>query len=338
MTLPLALLGTDLKKTPIPIWEKLAMNTEETAEFLTQWKQKSDLEIVPLSTCNRIEYYVAGPTKPKITTIQSLIAEIRNIPIDQLDCLHYSDGIDSLTHLFEVVSGVHSVVFGESEILRQVKSAYAMGVAATVTGPFLNKIFQSVIALGKRVRKETGISRGAISISSIAVDELIRQVGHTHPPRIAIIGAGLLGARAVKKLKALGCQSIAVTTRSADRLPSIHRQWNVDVFPLTDLFTQLAHVDGAIFALDSSRPIAHPPDFQSGIAPLVIIDLGVPRNVDPSVGECPGITLVGMNELSDIANKTLAQRERYRAQILATISEAKSDFFDWYRVKLTAVA
>lgn len=341
----LGYIGTDYQRTPLDILEKIYFNPDSTAQLASRVVSESGLqEWVVLSTCNRVEWYFISETPQKTADwLISQIASIRKIDpqaLAQSLKVVFDDAV--LTHLFQVVSGIESMVFGENEILSQVKQAHHEAQTKGFTGPFLNKIFQVAIASGKRVRKETLISRGSYSISSIAV-ECMRQ---TYPDflntKILVLGAGTMGLRAIKKLSALNHANISIANRSEDKMTRLSEKYALHPVPFSKLAQILPQFDIVLVATSSDTYVvesAHLVGYTSE-KPLLVIDLSVPRNANPDIRTVPGVTLVSIEGLKQIADETIKSRKNELSKIKTILDDELAQLDKWitYRKGLCLVS
>lgn len=334
----IALLGIDHTQMAIEAFEPIFLNKQEKQQFFHAIKQQSTVDqCVVLTTCNRVEIYiVAADITMAIATVKAVLVTQKNVTravVDALFQVRLNDAV--LTHLFEVAAGVQSMVFGENEILTQVKQAYEDACAQALTGAHLNKCFQAAIAAGKRVRTETSISRGAYSVSSIAIDAIREKQRDYFDRSILIIGMGTMGVRCLKKLYALGHPSLSISNRTPDvalRLVDAHDQvasvayQTVCIGPLD--------ADIIISAVAVSQPLITQRHLLATKKQL-FIDLGLPRNIDPQVAQCPHATLINVDGLKDIATTNVKRRKAELAGVMLILNEEKERVIHWMQMKQT---
>ncbi len=318
----LGFVGTDYKRSHLDDLELVYFNKEAISEF-----SSFPCDLVVLSTCNRTEFYFVSEN-PQVTArlLKQHISERKKVPMQTVErILQPAFGADAIEHLFHVVSGTESMVFGENEILTQVKDAYASSGAKE---SLLNKLFQTAITVGKKVRKETQISRGSYSVTSIAIDGLRDMLPDFETRKMLIVGAGTMGMRAIKKLAALKHQSLYISNRSEDKLDRICEKYGLTHVPFNQLQNRIGEFDVALFATSSDHYLLGP----SSRLPGVIVDLGLPRNVDPAV-ESPAVKLLTLEGLEKIAEKNIQNRMQEMPRINEIIAEEIDKFMRWYDYK-----
>ena len=321
----LGIIGTSFKESSIETREQLRYSKKTLADIL---ETTACTEYVLLSTCNRIELYIVAP----VADIRPILAYINThwhnhalTRLTQSDCVQ---------HLFAVASGLDSMVIGESEILGQVKQAYETAVAQQTTGPYLNKLFQASIAIGKKVRDQTGIATGVYSVSSIAVNQLRQDNLEFFGQNILIIGAGIMARRALKKLVAIGHTKVYITNRTAKTGQALAAEGGVQFVPFESALATLASYQAIILATAAQRPIVTP-DILPKDHKLTLVDLGMPRNVDPQSAKYDAITLIIVDDLLDIANHNVAVRYQAYDMAKALLYKQEQAYWDWVSYRQT---
>ena len=328
----LALVGIDHTQSQIQDFESIFLTKEGKNLFYTKVVADSPVkEIVILTTCNRVEfYYAADHIKEAGQWIIETLAT-QNVDLKVVKkLLGIFDTPDTLSHLFEVASGVQSMVLGENEILGQVKDAYEVAFAKHKTGPILNKCFQAAVAAGKRARSETEISRGAYSVSSIAIDAIRKNILDYFGNSILIIGMGTMGTRCLKKLDALGHPNIVLANRTHENALQLINSHNASIEHYDDVFESLSEYNIIISAVSVKDKIIIPTHFKKDHQCKLIIDLGLPRNVDPSVEKThKNITLINVDRLKDIAENNINKRKVEVEKVKEILIEEQRFFNDW---------
>lgn len=327
----IGLLGTDYKHTSIQDMEMVYLKKETWPQFSNAMRTESPIdEMVILATCNRFEIYFVGNDIPaSIEWIEAFIADASNIPRHIITKLTYRLlNEDAIRHLLKVASGVESMVFGEDEILSQVKSAYHYFVDLESTGSILNKLFQVAIATGKRARHETEISRGAYSVSSIAVDAIRELIFDYFEKSILVIGTGTIGSRAVKKLGALGHPDLTVCNRTMENAKIIAESCRCNLLPFDSLYASIKHYDIIIVATGASQYIIDRHHLADTAKCELIIDLAVPRNVDPGV-EHDGRKLLSVAGLKQIAERNVRKRQKETHKVNEILNDEHNKFNLW---------
>jgi len=221
----LAVVGCSFKATPIELRERLAFDAAQLPRALDELSVRYGCEAVILSTCNRVELYVARPdgtVVPDADLIGEFLAELHAVAVTELrPHLYEKQHHDGVRHLFRVAASLDSLIVGEGQIAGQVKRAYELAHERATAGPLLHALFQHANAVAKRVRTETGIARGHVSVSSAAVDYVRQVFSHFHDKTILVIGAGKMGELTLKHLRELQPERILVTNRSLEKAQSV---------------------------------------------------------------------------------------------------------------------
>jgi|GEM_PF-840981 len=333
----LGYLGIDYRYASLEEMEKLYFNNEDVRNFFEVFPFGSPIqELVILSTCNRVEFYFSAQDPLQAAQwLKHRIAGFKKLSTAFVEkTLKEKNKKKAMKHLFSVVSGVESMVFGENEILTQIKDAYQTAYKHKATQAFFNKVFQSAVAAGKRVRKETEISKGSYSVSSIAVDCLRHRFGgHFLDSKILVVGAGVMALRAVKKMKALNHTHLALTNRSEDRLIRTCEKFDLTPLPFSALRTELNQFDGVIVATSSPTYLMWKDHVAGVTKPLILIDLSVPRNVDPDVVHNIFVSLVTVEGLKETADRTIESRKQELSKIESIIQEEIDNIQKWLEFK-----
>ena len=327
----IGLLGVDHTVVDITHMEPIFLNKDGKQAFRERVLESDIIsEFVVLTTCNRIEFYFVSDDfdEGKMWIVQNL-SDQKQVDQDLVTTLLKSYNAEqTIQHLFEVSSGVQSMVFGENEILTQVKDAYEDSLSQKLTGPLLNKCFQMAIAVGKRVRTETGISRGAYSVSSIAVDAVRQKRLDYFGKSILIIGMGTMGRRCLTKLHALGHPDITIANRTESTADSLASQFDVRVLPFNDLDHNVGKFDIIISAITTKKPLLSETYFVKDKKYLTV-DLGLPRNVDESLHQWGNIDLVNVEGLKEIAQANVRKRQAELSKVEFIIDDEMNRFKHW---------
>lgn len=303
-------------------------------------------EAAVLSTCNRTEVYAV------VTDVQAGLHEIDSFflstqTVADHEVLKPNFRLlreDVVLHLFRVASGLDSMVLGEGQIMSQVKEAYSEALSAQTAGPIIDQLFKLALNCGKRVRSETSMGRRAVSVSSAAV-ELAREIlGPLGNRTIAVIGAGKMGKVCIKHLlNDAGLGSVVVLNRSPEAIGTLlennlpNKKRLKTGFTLDDTTSIVSNADLVIVSTSAPNHIVTQENIRlAENKELCIIDISVPRNVDPAVGEMPGVRLFHADDLSSIVNKNLAEREALVSEAESIIFESLDGFHNWQRSLLVA--
>jgi glutamyl-tRNA reductase len=228
---------------------------------------------------------------------------------------------------------MESMVFGEHEILGQIRDAYFHCFREQATDSYLNRLFHQAIATGKEVRSKTMAGRTALSVVSIAMERMDEIAGDLREKNIMIVGMGAMGLRVLKRLANAGPATIAVSNRTTERALQFCAAFHARHVPFGAIVRELSGYDIVILATSSQRHILTAADIGQRVRPLLVIDLGAPRNVDPEVGTIEQTTLISVDDLRATAEARMAERKGDRAEMDAIIERQIDEFKRWYRYK-----
>jgi glutamyl-tRNA reductase len=318
--------GLSYKTAPVELREKLAVHPSRLRCHGCRLKLAGNLaEVVLLSTCNRVEIY--GVT-PKVNgNVHRLFQQLSTSEVDFAPHLYIKEGAEAVQHLFSVVSGLDSMVIGETEITGQVKQAYLAAQEAKLTGRMTNRLFQTALQAAKEIRTQTGIGRGATSVGSVAV-ELAERIfdrdlsGKT----VMIIGAGKMGEACIRHLAKKGARSVLVSNRSYDRALNLATEFGGRAVRFDDCLQAMAQADIVVSSTGSPQTIVHRDDVASVMAgrgkrPLFLIDIAVPRDIDAEVEQLDNVYLYNVDHLEAIVRENVRQREQELARCQAILGE-----------------
>jgi glutamyl-tRNA reductase len=296
--------GISHKTAPVPLLERVALDTEGVQKLIRQISDSEHVtEVTVLSTCNRTEVYAEVERfHGSVETISQLIGErAGQTPDDVLEHLyvHYDDG--AVSHLFHVAAGLDSMVLGESQILGQTREALRVGQDTGTVGPALNVLFQQALRIGKRSHAETDIDRVAPSLVKAALERAQDHVGDLDGKHVLVVGAGSMASLTVALAARAGAGSIVVANRTPERAARLAREYDARAIALTDLGSETGPVDvlvsctGAAGILIDAEAISSRRDSDR---PLAVVDLALPRDVDPDVADLPGVRLIALDTLA----------------------------------------
>jgi glutamyl-tRNA reductase len=336
----LLLAGCSYKTAPIALRERLAFDPPRLSAVLRELESRYATEAAVLSTCNRVELYLARADSggPDGELIAEFLAEYQRIDARALrPCLYLWRGIDAVRHLFRVASSLDSLVVGEGQIAGQVKRAYEIAHAEGTAGPVLHVLFQQAHAVAKRVRTQTGISKGHVSVSSVAVDYVRQVFDHFDDKTILVIGAGKMGELTLRHLKALAPRKILVTNRSPDKAAQVAGGCGGQAVPWEALDDALAQADIVLSTTGAAEPIVTRRRFNAVLArrsagTMVILDIAVPRDFDPRIHDGDRACLFNIDDLQRIRTQTLKERQKSIAPAEAIVEREVERFLgDWNR-------
>ncbi len=334
----LFVVGINHKTAPVEIRERLSFAKRDIANANRRLKERVRLEEgLILSTCNRVEIYAVANSREKdhVNEIKCFLSEYHGIdPLELENRLYMFKGEETVRHLFKVASGLDSMVIGEMEILGQVKDAYQDAVESKTSGKVLNRLLQKAFSTAKKIRTDTFISRGAVSVSSVAVRLAEKILGDLADKKVFIIGAGNVAEQLMVYLKKDGIQSISVANRTFEKAHALADNFGAVAVRFEDLWERLIDTDIVITSTGAPHSIIHKQDIADLMPkrkqkPLFIIDLAVPRDVDVEAGRIDNVYLYDIDDLKKIVDKNLALRHSELDNCQRIIPESSRRFTDW---------
>jgi glutamyl-tRNA reductase len=336
----IVVVGLSHKTAPVDVREKLSIQEAKHEEALKHLKSYPHIEeVAVISTCNRLEIYaVVSDTEKGVVEITQFLSETGHVPLQALRrylfiLLHQ----DAVRHLLRVAAGLESLVLGEGQILAQVKTTHKLAQKYQSAGRLLDRLFKQAITAGKRVRSETNIGTGAVSISSAAVELAHTQVENLGDRRIAIIGAGKMSRLLVQHLSAKGVGQITIVNRSHHRAEELANQFpQVCLFlkPLEDMMAVLAVSDLVFTSTGATEPIiccSHLTQILSPAQSLMLFDISVPRNVHADVKELNQVRAFNVDDLKAVVAQNQESRRKMAEEAEALLEEEVSSFELWWR-------
>ncbi|HSZ15303.1 MAG TPA: glutamyl-tRNA reductase [Solirubrobacteraceae bacterium] len=330
-------LGISHKTAPVALRERLAFSERDASEFARQATATDEVrEAVVISTCNRTEVYlVVGDAVRAESDVLGLLARRAEIrPTELADVIYSPRNCDAARQLYRVTAGLESMIVGEAEIQGQVKHAYEAAMRAGCTGPLLNRLFAAALTTGKRVRSETSIGASRVSVPSVAVDLALSVLGGLEERHVVILGAGEMSELTARALSEQGAGTIFVANRHADRALSLAQRFGGSVVGLDKLPDQLVHADIVLCSTASPHPIVGREELelvmeQRGGRALLLIDIAVPRDVDPACGELEGVNLYDIDDLQAVVARNLSTRAEETPRALEIVEEEIHRFARW---------
>jgi glutamyl-tRNA reductase len=336
----LRIVGASYKNCPVELREKLAFAEGQLPEALQTLSNNFNCEAVILSTCNRVELYLASNENetPKIERVIDHWSRSHQLDSKLLQQhLYDHTAADAVGHLFRVTSSLDSLIVGEGQIAAQVRTAFEMAQKSGQTGPVLNTLFNHAMRAAKRARTETGITLGHVSVSSVAVDFVKQVFDRFDDKNVLIIGAGKMGRLTLKHLQELQPKRIQVTNRSPEKAIELASQCNGSAVPWDNLDAGLNEADIVLSTTGSPELIMTSKRFRKatnrrGHWPIVILDIAVPRDFDPDIHDGERVFLFNIDDLKRIREQTLNKRHRHIVAAEAILEEEKRKFLeDWTR-------
>ncbi|MGE0756231.1 MAG: glutamyl-tRNA reductase [Pirellulaceae bacterium] len=317
----LQVIGCSHHTSSVSARERLAFSPEQARVALGMLRTEyPGCETVVLSTCNRVELYFAAEEDARCPThmqVVDFLSRFHGVTSEQVfDELFERAGEDAIRHLFTVAGSLDSMVVGEAQILSQVKQAYEQATAAENTGPLTHAAFQAAIRVAKRVARETAVNQKRVSVPSVAVGDFARQFFERFDDkRVIVIGAGEMGEETVRYLKDEGARQITIVNRSPQRAAELATRLGGEVSSWDRLHELLVHADLVVSTTGATEPIVRLDEFRAidherGERPLVVLDLAVPRDFDPDIGNLAGVYLYSVDDLKRTCEANRKAREK----------------------------
>jgi glutamyl-tRNA reductase len=335
----LLLLGVSHRTAPVDLREKLDFSSRDVgAAVMALAARSSAAESVVLSTCNRSEIYVASSSPDTAREeIVRFLSEYHQLPAESFTPHLFSfSETEAAAHLFRVAAGLDSLVVGEPQILGQVKDAFQASAERRCTGPVLRKLFDWSFNVGKRVRSETALGEGAVSISFAAVQLARKIFGRLEGRRVLVVGAGEISTLTAQHLRAQGVAEVAITSRTAAHAQVLATEVSGHWVPWDGMVAALANADIIVTATGSQRPIITRGHVESALGrrrrdPLFIIDVAVPRDVEASVSEIEQVFLYNVDDLQTIVHENISKRSAEIERAEAIVREELARFVAWQK-------
>ena len=334
----LLLLGTSHKTAPLAVRERIALPERRAEQFLAELSEHPEIrEAVVLSTCNRTELYVvvSDPVEAETTVLGMFARQAGLRPTELIEAISTHTNCDAARHLYRVTSGLESMIVGEAEVQGQVKRAYEAALAARTTGPLTNKLFRAALATGKRVRTETSIGAGGASVASVAVEAARNALGGGLGPRhVLIIGAGETAELTARALSEQGVATMFVANRRRERAIALAQRFGGDTIALDGMPAELERADIVVSSTASPHYLVHAEELaqvmtRRGGRPLLLLDLAVPRDIEPACAAIDGVTLVDIDGLQAQVARTHRARRIEARRAEGIVEEEIQTFAGW---------
>jgi glutamyl-tRNA reductase len=330
-------IGASHKTAPLPVRERLALPEGRAVSVLRELVGHTGVhEAVAISTCNRTEVYlvVSDPVEAESATLGILARQADIRPTELFGAIYSLRDTDAVRHLFQVAAGLDSMIVGEAEVQGQVKRAYELALVEGVTGPVSNRLFRDALGAGKRVRTETSISRAHVSVSSVAVELARAALGELETRKVLVIGAGENGELTARALHERGVNTVFVANRRYDRAIGLAQRFGGHAVRFEDLPQQLLEADIVVSATASPHQIVGRDEMalvaeQREGRPLLMIDIAVPRDIEPSVREVRGVTLYDMDDLQREVARNMGSREAEAVRARQLVDQEVERFTQW---------
>jgi len=333
---PILALGIDHRQADVRVRERLTIAEPELPAALAALREQI-AEGVILSTCNRTELYAhVGHRESWRRVAGRLLADVCGVPLERFgSALVERWQQDAVRHLFRVATGLESMIVGEHQILGQVRAAAEVAQAAGTAGPLMAALFRDAIALGKRARSESGIARHAVSVSSAAVELARSALGQLHGRTVLVVGAGRMGSLAARSLVDQAAGRLLITSRTAARAEALASKLGGRALAFERLLDGLVDSDLVISATASPGHVVTAELVRAALASrpgrsLVVVDIAVPRDVEPAAAQIPGCVLHNIDDLVAVQQVNLAKRRLEGVKVEALIDREVDKFMEWW--------
>ena len=337
----LTVLGVNHRTASLEVRERFAFSTGEAERALVALRKDGNIrEAVLLSTCNRTELYLHAGDGRGLEAGRKLLRWKAGPAVEEPGrYLYHHIDQDAVRHLFRVAGGLDSMVLGEAEIQGQVRAAYQLSLEAPVdppmAGPVLHRLFQTALSVGGRIRSETGVGEGAVSVASVAVELAKKIFGQLGGKRVLILGAGETAELTVEALAREGVEGVVVANRTFDRARELADRLRGEAVRFDALDRALQETDIVIASTAAPHPVLEIRTLREAFPdgpekPLLIVDIAVPRDVDPAVGEEPNVFLYNVDDLRGILDLTLERRAEAVPLAESIVGEHAEEFRRWY--------
>jgi len=333
------IVGLNHRTAPVELRERAAINGSEVGAVLnTIISHHAVREAVLLSTCNRVEFtLVTHDPDASIALIHEWFAEKTGMPLETILPNLYSHTMDdAVRHLFSVATGLDSLILGEPQILGQVKSSYELALEAETAGHILHRLYQATFSAAKRVRTDTDIGRQAINVSACAVELAKRIFGELDGKTVMLIGAGEMAELAARHFRSNGIRDVLVANRSLDRATRLAQQFDGHALTLEQLDVYLDAADIILSSTGASTHVLLPDPVAAALIkrsgrPIFMVDIAVPRDIDPRIGEFDGVYLYDIDDLQQVVDVNLDSRKKEAELGRKLLEEEAFQFLTWLK-------
>jgi glutamyl-tRNA reductase len=327
--------GLSHQTAPVALRELLAFAPDELPDALERLGASFEGAAI-VSTCNRTELYITSSAKPSRAALVRALAEAKGEQAPEGARFYHSEGVDAARHLFRVAAGIESLVVGESEILGQVRAAFSAATAAKTSNPVLARLFHSAIRAGRRARSETEVGAHGLSVSATAVSLVRQALGDLRRRTVLVVGAGDAARLTAQALTAAGAGRILVTTRTFERAQDIAVELGAYAYPFEQLPALLAEADIVISSTSAPGHVIEREHVEAAMRrrrqrPLALVDIAVPRDVDPAAATVPGVRVFDIDDLQTQAEANRAAREGEVLAVETIVEQEVARFAEWLR-------
>ncbi|MDR4499583.1 MAG: glutamyl-tRNA reductase [Candidatus Scalindua sp.] len=331
-------IGLNHKSAPVEIREKLAFSASSIPIALSSFTQSfSSSETVILSTCNRVEIYGTSPDDClNKESLLDFFSAFHGLPKEKFsEHMYHYQNLDAVKHLFFVTSSLDSLVVGESQILSQVKEAYMTAASQEATGSILNQLFQRALSVAKDIHTKTNISKGKVSISSVAVEFAVKIFKDFSDKTVFIIGAGEMCELVLKHLVEQGTKTAIVANRNYDKAQALADEYQGKAINYDSLEDYLPQADIIISSTSAPHYVIHTEHIKNAIKmrrgnPMLLIDIAVPRDINPEIARIDNVYLYNIDDLQTVVNQNIDEREKEFTQCQIIIDKEVEKFMAWF--------
>jgi glutamyl-tRNA reductase len=334
----IVLVGLNHRTAPVEVRERVSFTIEQARRAAEELRARGILEeTLVLSTCNRSEVYGVPPESSHECApgLSSFLSEFHSVRPDVLrGSLYHHYDRDAVRHLFRVSAGLDSMLLGEAEILGQVREAYRFAHEHGATGPVLNRLFQGALEVGKRVRTETELGTRPVSVASAGVKLAERIFGKLHERSALVLGAGTISEQVVEQLRSRGIAHLFVMNRSQERAESLAQRFGGKVVPWGEWETALNGPDVVVASISAEEPVLQREMLARAMAArgnraLLLMDLGLPRNIEAAAADLYNVYVYNVDDLTDIVQQNRNARESEIPRAEAVVEEHVAKFLSW---------
>lgn len=334
----IVLVGLNHRTAPVEVRERVSFTAEQARRASEELRSKGILEeTLVLSTCNRSEVYGVPPetSRESAPGLSTFLSEFHSVRMDVLGTsLYHHYDREAVRHLFRVAAGLDSMMLGEAEILGQVREAYRLAHEQGATGPVLNRLFQSALEVGKRVRTETELGARPMSVASAGVKLAERIFGKLHDRCALVLGAGTISEQVIAQLRDRGIARLFVMNRSKERADGLAKQYGGEVLPWGEWEKALPMPDVIVSSVSAEEPVLRRETVERamerrGNRSVFLMDLGLPRNVDATVGKLYNVYVYNMDDLAEIVAQNRQARENEIPKADSIVQEHVGKFLSW---------
>jgi glutamyl-tRNA reductase len=334
----IVLVGLNHRTAPVEVRERVSFTGEQAQQAAADLRAKGILEeTLVLSTCNRSEIYGVPPedVRKSATALSTYLSSFHEVAHETLTAsLYHHYDRDAVRHLFRVASGLDSLLLGEAEILGQVREAYRIAHGNGGTGPVLNRLFQGALEVGKRVRSETELGTRPMSVASAGVKLAERIFGKLNERCALVLGAGTIGEQVVSQLRDREVAQLYVMNRSQEKAAQLAREFGGKVVQWGDWDHSLLLPDVIVSSVGAEEPVLLRETVKHAMAlrknrALLLMDLGMPRNIDPSLTNLYNVYLYNLDDLTEIVRQNRAAREEEIPRAEDIVEEHVMKFLSW---------